>query len=124
MVVLNIFERLYYKSKYPDFTVEQVSEMANIKPSTTGLPMYIYVSDGSGFVHGPRIKVSKLYGKMSKSDLFTVTIENNPKIIGSVGDISKQDIIKVKDFVIRNKDLLLKYWNSVIDTEDLINSLK
>jgi hypothetical protein len=98
-------------------------EMSNISGRKTGLPMIIYVSIGKHLSHGPRIKVSKIYGnKSSMEDTVSFTISDNPKIV-SGGGLPSKDIKLVKNFIIKNKDNLLKHWNNEITSDELIDLL-
>ena len=99
--------------------------MANVQPNTTGLPMTIYISNKSA-QHGPTIKVSQQYGdRMNASELFAMTIEKDPRIIGKPGKIRVSDIMKVQQFIEANQDLLLNYWHSEtpLDTLDVLLKL-
>jgi hypothetical protein len=104
-----------------------LSEMANIRPADTGLTMCIYVSDKDNVrsQHRARIKVSKTYGdKISKSNLFVITVSDNPEVIGNTGDIKEKDIKEVKNFIIKNKQVLIDYWNLIIGIGELLRKLK
>lgn len=104
----------------------KLSEMANLVPIDTGLPMAVYVSDKSGVPHGARLKVSKFYGgKIDKGNLFTITISDNPTVIGkNTGNIKLKDIELVKSFIVLNKDLLLQYWNFDIGIGEVLRKLR
>jgi len=104
-----------------------LSEMANIRPANTGLTMCIYVSDKENVAsnNSARLAVSKTYGdKISKSNLFTMTISDNPEVIGNTGDIKEKDIKEVKNFILRNKQSLLDYWNLTIGIGELLENFK
>jgi hypothetical protein len=89
--------------------------MANLIPIETGLSMSIYISDKSGISHGTQLKVSKIYGgKIDKNSLFTITIDDEPLVIGNTGNIKLKDIELVKKFILINKSSLLDYWNKKI----------
>jgi hypothetical protein len=61
---------------------------------------------------------------MQIDDTFSMTISDSPSIVGDVGsDLSTKDINYFKDFITRNKDTLLKYWDGDLDTTDLTNEL-
>ena len=65
----------------------EVFSIANALTEDTGLPMVIYIIQKNA-PHGPRIKVSKSYGdKVIQGNWFTMTIEQNPRVIGKVGRI-------------------------------------
>ena len=76
--------------------------MANAGPKITGLSMAIYISEKNA-PHGPRIKVPTSYGYTICQGSFSVTVEENPQVIGDVGGIKPVDVERVKEFVIVNK---------------------
>ncbi len=84
-------------------------EMANIIQEDSGLPMIIYISPKSVGL-SPRVRVQKDYSSNISTDLFSITIENRPKVIGDTGEIKKSDIKLVKDWVKINTKLLTDYW--------------
>ena len=103
-------------------------EMANFRPKSTGLKTTIFVSSGyvagKKLFHGPRIKVSKIYtDKMNPLDTFSMTIEDNPEVVGT-HYLDLKDIDQIKDFIRLNKDILLAYWDGEYDTCDLYNNLQ
>lgn len=96
-------------------------EMANVQPKETGLDMIIFVSPGTFYNHGPRIKVSTKYGdKLSgDADFFVLTLEG--EVIGDTGEIKNKDIEKIKKFVSLNKKVLKKLWNEEISPYDAVS---
>jgi len=103
----------------------KLEEMANIRPNKTGLKMVIWIFPYTGKEgHWARIKVSMHYGEKVSSDLFTVTVEDTPEVIGDTGDITKKDVDSVINFVKRNKAVLLKVWNDEIDPVDAVKYFK
>ena len=87
--------------------------------------MTIYVSNKNAR-HGPRINVSQQYGdRMNASELFSMTIEEDPRIIGKPGTIRVSDIRKVGEFIQANRELLLDYWyqEPPLDTLDMLLKL-
>ena len=103
----------------------KLEEMANIRPDKTGLKMVIWIFPYTGKEgHWARIKVSQHYGDKVTNDLFTVTIEDDPEVIGDTGEIKQQDIKKVIGFIKRNKDVLLQVWKDEIDPIDAVKKFK
>ncbi len=88
------------------------------------LPSNIWVSTKNAN-HGPRIKIQRNKGeRMQIDDTFSMTISDAPDVVGEVGaDLSTKDISYFKEFVIKNKDTLLDYWNGNMDTSDLTDKL-
>lgn len=84
--------------------------MASLAPVETGLPMMIWASPRNA-PHGPQVKVQQQYGdRVCVNQWFSVTIEDNPSILGYQGDILNADVEQVKEFSLVNKVLLLAYW--------------
>lgn len=119
MKLIDFIHRFFKKND------EILFEMANPRPEDTGLPMCIFISPKGYTKHFARIKVCKEYGaKFKPYDTFTVTIQDSPKIIGDIGEIKPKDIEKVKKFIIKNKDLLIKHWKYEISDKQFLNDLK
>lgn len=90
--------------------------------------MTVYIS----ICHGkrePYIKVSRVYGDTYQpGNTFSVTIEDDPEILGTLGDIRARDISKILDFISKNRSLLEEYWYQeeevVLMTNDMIVRLQ
>ena len=110
--------------KYKEFT-ESLFEMANVIKSRTGLNTMIWISTKEPS-HGPRIKVqANRSDKIISHEMFIVTIEDMPEVIGDIGKLKAKDINKIKEFVILNKEVLLDYWNEKeLDIIKIIERLK
>ena len=106
-------------------TEDMLFEMANFGTKTTGLPMIVCVSEKRA-THGPRIKVSRSYNhKVLIGDTFSVSIADKPKVVaGDVGEISTTDLKRVFDWVVLNKEALIKYWNHELLTDELIGVME
>lgn len=102
----------------------QIDEMANLGKRTTKLPCVVYVSSKKGVAHGPRIKVNADYSERWCGNSFTITISDNPRVIGNTFKIKQTDIEDITDWVKLNKTCLLEYWNEQIDIAELIDALK
>lgn len=102
---------------------EDLFLMANLRQKSTGLPMVIWVSECGHTKHGARIKVSINHNdKININETVSVSITEPPKIMAGQG-LSNKDLQLVTEFIRLNKSLLLDYWNSEIDTYDLITEL-
>ena len=99
---------------------EFLCEMSNIFPDKTGLKYTVYVSVKQGS-HDPRIKIFK--GKKPQGDNFSVTIEDEPKTIGTVF-VNSKELNKIYNWVKLNKKVLLKHWNFEIDSLEMLSQLK
>lgn len=99
----------------------QIWEMANLPKKRTGLPVIIYIS-GNKSSHGPRIKFFDSYADSIGSNydlLIPLTVDKNPDIpIQHKLNISNADLDKIKQWVIKNYDLLIDLYNGKIDEID------
>jgi len=106
--------------KFRDILEEQLLfEMANIGKSKTGLDESIWISVKNSS-HGPRIKIYK--NSQPKGENFSVTIEDEPKVIGNIF-VNAKELDKIKQFVILNKVNLIKYWNFELTTDEVTDNL-
>jgi len=85
-------------------------KMTNVVKSRSGLPVNIWISPKMGKL-GAHIKVQKDYSDKISNNLFSVTINDEPMVIGDTGDLEAKDITKIIQFVKCNKELLLQFWN-------------
>ena len=94
---------------------EKLYEMApNYHQKDTGLKEIIWVSSKKAS-HGPRIKVYKTL----KGENFSVTIEDEPKVVAGKCFVNSKELKRIFEFIILNKDNLIKYWNFIIDSDEL-----
>jgi hypothetical protein len=102
---------------------DDLFEMANLFPRTTGLPMTIWVSPRGNSRHDVRVKVNMTYGnQMNPTDTAVVGVRPSPHIIA--GRLSPNDEKAVFEWVSLNTVALLAYWEGEIDTVQLGNVLK
>lgn len=88
------------------------------------LPANIWVS-AENTSQEPRIRIQKNRDeRVQIDDTFSMTISDPPSIVGETGsELSTEDIAYFKDFVQKNKEPLLAYWNGTLDTSDLTDRL-
>src|SRR5579872_4024527 len=90
-------------------------EMANLYPTTTGLPMTVWVSPRGNAQHDARVKVSIAHGdRMDISNTAVVSIRPTPRLFS--GNLGQSDLSKVVNWVSLNTDALMAYWEGKIDT--------
>ena len=102
--------------------------MSNLRPSDTGIEgTVIWVSEGefSGVdsQHGPRIKVlpgTKVTPE-TRQNAVSVRITNPPEFLGDLPGKVKKQIVK---FIDRNRDTLLRYWNSELSTREMLDLIQ
>jgi hypothetical protein len=97
-------------------------ELANLYPTTTGLPMTVWVSPQGNAQHGPRVKVCMAHGnRMDISNTAVVGISHPPRLIA--GSLTTPDMRAVFDWIEANMAALIDYWDGNIDTAQLIGRL-
>jgi hypothetical protein len=122
--ILDVLNRI----EFDENTEDMLFEMANVRPNESGLPVVIYIStgyvEGKLLNHGPRIKVSNSYShKFDVRNTFVVTISEYPVVKGTC-NIKDEDLDLVKQFIIKNKDILEAYWEDDISTLDMLHGLQ
>lgn len=106
-----------------DDETEDLFEMANLYPDSTGLPMTVWVSPRGNARHDIRIKVNMTHGdRMDITNTAVVAVRPAPRILA--GQLSQDDARDVFEWVSLNADALVAYWEGQIDTARLIHRLK
>jgi hypothetical protein len=101
---------------------EDLYEMANLYPDTTGLPMTVWVSPRGNARHDVRVKVNMTHGnQMNIANTAVVAVRPSPRIVA--GQLSPADAQAVFQWVSLNSDPLVEYWDGQIDTARLIHRL-
>ncbi|HZT87166.1 MAG TPA: hypothetical protein VFA12_04295 [Stellaceae bacterium] len=102
---------------------DELFEMANLYPRTTGLPMTVLVSPRGNARHDVRIKVNMSPGdRMSIDNTAVVAVRPRPHVIE--GRLSFEDERVVAAWIELNAPVLVEYWNGAIDTLELVQRLK
>ena len=104
------------KVREPD--VDELFEMANLFPRTTGLPMTVWVSPRGNARHDVRIKVNMTHGdQMNIANTAVVGVRPSPRVIA--GSLSPDDQRAVFEWVALNTAAIVEYWDGRIDTIEL-----
>ena len=107
----------------PEAETDELFEMANLFPRSTGLPMTIWVSPRGAARHDVRVKVNMTHGdQMNIANTAVVGVRPNPRVIA--GRLSPEDERAVFDWVRLNEAALVAYWEGQIDTIQLGQVLK
>ena len=101
---------------HPD--ADELFEMANLFPRTTGLPMTVWVSPRGNARHDVRIKVNMTHGdQMNITNTAVVGLRPSPHVIA--GHLSPDDRQAVFEWMSLNTAALVAYWGGQIDTIEL-----
>jgi hypothetical protein len=97
---------------------DDLFEMANLFPRTTGLPMTVWVSPRGNARHDVRVKVNLTHGdQMNIANTAVVGVRPTPHVIA--GQLSPDDQRAVFEWVSLNTVELVEYWDGRIDTVEL-----
>lgn len=97
---------------------DELFEMANLFPRTTGLPMTVWVSPGGSARHDVRIKVNLTRGnQMNATNTAVVGVRPSLRMIA--GQLPPDDEKAVFQWVGLNAAALVAYWDGQIDTVQL-----
>jgi hypothetical protein len=102
---------------------EELFEMANLYPRTTGLPMTVWVSPRGNARHDVRIKVNMTHGnQMSVANTAVVAVRPTPHVIA--GRLPQDDQQAIFNWIELNASAIVAYWDGDIDTVQLSQVLK
>lgn len=102
---------------------EDLFELANLYPGTTGLPMTVWVSPKGGARHDVRVKVCQKHGKrMDISETAVVGVRPRPELLA--GELASEDFAAAAAWIALNTDALIAYWDGAIDTVELCQLLR
>ncbi len=111
--------------KAPDASAEddELFEMANLYPRTTGLPMTVWVSPRGNARPDERIKVNVAHGnQMNIDNTAVVPVRPTPHVVA--GRLPPEDERAVAAWIALNADAIIAYWDGGIDTLELVQALK
>ena len=116
------------------YTDEMLLEMATISQNTTGLDVIIWVqtnnTQSTGKHNLPRIKFqNNTATKIQINELIPISIFDDPKILLKNNDLNKIKISQtqingIKQWIMKNKEILIDYWEEKITTDELFQKLK
>jgi len=102
---------------------DELFEMANLYPRTTGLPMTVWVSPRGNARHDVRVKANMTHGnQMTIDNTAVVAVRPTPHVVA--GRLSPDDERLVCDWIRLNVTAIIAYWDGDIDTVQLAQVLK
>jgi len=102
---------------------DELFEMANLFPRTTGLPMTVWVSPRGNSRHDVRVKVNTTHGDhMNIANTAVVVVRPSPQLIA--GHLSPDDQRVVFEWISLNTAAIVEYSDGRIDTIELGQLLK
>ena len=116
------------------YTDEMLLGMATISQNTTGLDVIIWVqtnnTQSTGKHNLPRIKFqNNTATKIQINELIPISISDDPKILLKNNDLNKIKISQtqingIKQWIMKNKEILIDYWEEKITTDELFQKLE
>ena len=102
---------------------DELFEMANLYPRTTGLPMTVWVGPRGNARHDVRVKVNMTHGnQMNIDNTAVVGVRPAPHLVA--GRLSSDDGRLVFEWIRLNAGTIIGYWDGDLDTAELIQNLK
>ena len=102
---------------------DELFELANLFPRTTGLPMTVWVSPRGNARHDVRVKVNMTHGdQMNIANTAVVGVRPAPHLIA--GHLSPDDQRAAFEWISLNAAAIVEYWDGRIDTIELGRLLK
>ena len=102
---------------------DELFEMANLFPRTTGLPMTVWISPRGNSRHDVRVKVNTTHGDhMNIANTAVVGVRPSPQLIA--GHLSPDDQRVVFEWISLNTAAIDEYSDGRIDTIELGQLLK
>ena len=98
---------------------DDVFSLTNLLPSTTGLPMTVWIGPRRAKSEVAHLLLNPTHGARVVSCL--VAIEPTPRLLK--GYLSERDVTRVMAWVETNSDSLLAYWRGEIDGDELVRRL-
>jgi hypothetical protein len=103
-------------------TTEAVAEdwaEVRLPPRLTGLPMAVWITENDGYLHDVRVKVSTLHGgRGSWRTATSIAVRPQPHEIVP-GSLPAADVALVSRWIDLNRDVIIDYWNGVIDFDEV-----
>ncbi|WP_270937290.1 DUF4160 domain-containing protein [Falsiroseomonas oryzae] len=102
---------------------DDLYEMTNIYPRTSGLPMTVWISPRGRARHDARVKVCRVPGnRMIPEDTAVVSVRPEPALLE--GELDAEALRAVQAWIVLNRDVLIDYWNGEADGIELAQRLR
>jgi len=96
--------------------------MVNVRASTSGLPMNIWIGPRGKARHAARIKVQTDHRKRFDLDRLAVVSIDSPDLIA--GDLNAADLDLVRQYIQLNRRAILDHWEEKTDGVELSLALR
>lgn len=102
---------------------DELFEMTNVYPRTSGLPMTVWISPRGRARHDARVKVCRVPGnRMVPEDTAVVSVR--PEALLLEGELDGEALRAVQRWIALNRDVLIEFWNGDLDGIELSQRLR
>ena len=90
-----------------------------LPPRVTGLPMAVWITENDGYPHDVRVKISTLHGGRGswRTALSIAVRPQRHEIV--LGSLPGADVALVTRWIALNQDVIIDYWNGLIDFDEI-----
>jgi len=105
--------------KVPSMVAETIVEMGQVKTEETGLPISVWLDEGSNPQHALRIKFFASNEQRQRNRFSEMSVEQNPQLFNlpKKVEIPSDYIDILKEYVKNNVELLYLLWKAYIDLQ-------
>lgn len=90
-----------------------------LPPRLTGLPMAVWITENDGYPHDVRVEASTLHGgRGSRRTAPSMAVRPQPHEIVP-GSLSATDVALVRRWIDLNREVIVDYWNGMIDFDEV-----
>ena len=105
------------------FTTDDLYEMTNIYPRTSGLPMTVWISPRGRARHDVWVKVCRVPGnRMIPDETAVVSVRPEPTLLE--GELDSESLRAVGAWIELNSEVLIEFWDGELDGVELAQRLK
>jgi len=105
-----------------DEMYDTLEEMVSYRKNVTGVDHTLFISPKGHGRHGPRLKVAIVPSDSLDPRSQVAVIAFNGRVVA--GEIAPDLLRQVRQFITRNEQVLLDYWDYRIDTDELRQRLR
>lgn len=101
---------------------DELQEMVSYRKNVTGVDNTVFISPRGRARHAARVKVAIDPPDSLNPACRTASIALDGDVVA--GEIEPPLLQQVREFIERNREVLMEYWNYEIDTDELRRRLK
>ncbi len=108
---------------WPAAAEDDLCEMTNVYPRTSGLPMTVWISPLCRARHDGRVTVRRVPGNRAiPEDTAVVAVRPRPALVE--GELDAASLAAVARWIEPNRDVLIEFWDGEMDGVELGQRLR